>query len=187
MAAFDTDFHLILENERVRLDPLEMTHLVDLLPICEQWPDLLKYSPSPFGTVDLLKDYIDIALRARVYGNRYPFSITDKSNGEIVGSTSYGSIALEHKRIEIGWTWISPNVQGSGLNKEMKHLMIDYAFKELDCERVEFRADARNTQSRRAMEKLGAVYEGLLRNHTQMRDGVRRDTVYYSILKEEWL
>src|SRR5690606_4403529 len=97
-----------------------------------------------------------------------------------------GSISLKDLRLEIGWTWIDRATQGSGLNKHCKYLLLSYAFENLGIQRIEFKTDSRNIQSRKAIEKIGGVYEGLLRNHTLLPDGYRRDTVYYSILKAEW-
>ncbi|GLR18577.1 GNAT family N-acetyltransferase [Portibacter lacus] len=182
----NTKEEVILENSRVRMSPLSITHLDDLLPIALNHPKLLKYSPSAFGTKESLSAYIQSAINQRNSGNRYPFVIFDKQRNAFVGSSSFGNISSENKRIEIGWTWLDPIVHGTGLNKYVKHLMLTYAFDTLDFQRVELKADARNIQSRRAMEKIGATYEGTLRSHTLMQDGHRRDTVYYSILKNEW-
>ncbi|MGB1207386.1 MAG: GNAT family N-acetyltransferase [Chitinophagales bacterium] len=178
--------NLILENERVRLEPLQRSHLEKLLPIALKYPNLLQYSPSPFGTKTALRQYIEIALAAKKNKIRIPFAIFDKQKNEYAGSTSFGNISPKDKRLEIGWTWLNERFQGTGLNKNCKFLMLRYAFEQFEAERVEFRADSRNAKSRRAMEKLGAKYEGELRSHTLMNDGYRRDTVYYSILKAEW-
>jgi len=177
---------ILLENEFVRLEPLKMSHLDFLVPIAEQTPDLLKFSPSPFGDRAALQDYIQIALDEKSNLNRHPFVIFDKQKDKYAGSTSFADISAKNQRLEIGWTWIGKDFQGTGLNKNCKFLMLRYAFEILAFERVEFKADSRNLQSRRAIEKIGATYEGELRSHTLMNDGYRRHTVYYSILKDEW-
>lgn len=177
---------IILENERVRLEPLSVNHLTSLLPIALKYPDLLQFSPSPFGSEESLKQNIEDSLAERANEQRYPFAIFDKLNGHFVGSTSYGNISLANQRLEIGWTWIDKAVQGTGLNKQCKHLLLAYAFSTLAIERVEFRTDERNLQSRKAIEKIGGKYEGTLRSHTLMLDGHRRDTVCFSILRNEW-
>jgi RimJ/RimL family protein N-acetyltransferase len=177
---------ILLENEFVRLEPLKMSHLDFLVLIAEQTPDLLKFSPSPFGDRAALQDYIQIALDEKSNLNRYPFVIFDKQKEKYAGSTSFADISAKNQRLEIGWTWIGKDFQGTGLNKNCKFLMLRYAFEILAFERVEFKADSRNLQSRRAIEKIGATYEGELRSHTLMNDGYRRHTVYYSILKDEW-
>jgi N-acetyltransferase len=177
---------IILENHRVRLEPLSMNHLSDLLPISLKHPTLLKYSPSLFGNKELLQLNIQKAIIAREKEQQYPFAIFDKLNNHYVGSTSFGNFVLNDLRIEIGWTWINKESQGTGLNRLCKHLLLSYAFTNLKVERVEFKTDSRNSQSRRAIEKIGGVYEGILRSHILMLDGHRRDTVYYSILRKEW-
>ncbi|WP_235298060.1 GNAT family N-acetyltransferase [Portibacter marinus] len=183
----NTDIDIILENERVKLEPLDLSKLDVLNPISTSHPDLLKYSPSAFGTEEKLKEYVKKALRDRWKSERYPFVIYDKQSQRYVGSTSFGNISPSNKRIEIGWTWLDPEVQGTGINQACKKLLLDYAFDELECERVEFKTDALNAQSRKALEKIGAKFEGLLRSHTVLANGRRRDTVYYSILREEWV
>ena len=178
--------NIILENKRVRLEPLSEIHLNELVPITINHPNLLQYSPSPFGTEEFLKENIQKAIKSRVDQQRYPFAIFDKLNNRFIGSTSFGNISIKDKRLEIGWTWIDENLQGTGLNKYCKHLMLSYAFENLSMERVEFKTDNRNIQSKKAIEKIGGMFEGILRSHTLMLDGFRRDTAYYSILKNEW-
>ena len=178
--------NIVLENKRVRLEPLSEIHLNELVPITINHPNLLQYSPSPFGTEEFLKENIQKAIKSRVDQQRYPFAIFDKLNNRFIGSTSFGNISIKDKRLEIGWTWIDENLQGTGLNKYCKHLMLSYAFENLSMERVEFKTDNRNIQSKKAIEKIGGMFEGILRSHTLMLDGFRRDTAYYSILNNEW-
>ncbi|MEZ4805280.1 MAG: GNAT family protein [Bacteroidia bacterium] len=180
------EMDIILENDKVKLESLMQFHIQELLPISEAHPDLLQYSPSPFGTDKKLKSLIESALNLHSQGIRYPFAIFDTSSNSYVGSTSFGNLSLLDKRIEIGWTWIDRKVQGTGLNLSCKYLLMNYAFEHLHMERIEFRTDARNLQSRKAIEKIGAVFEGTLRSHTLLENGFRRDTVVYSVLKEEW-
>jgi RimJ/RimL family protein N-acetyltransferase len=183
---FDFEPEIVLENERVRLEPLTEDHLPHLLPIALAQPDLLQYSPSSFGDEESLKAYIGGALIGRALEERYPFVIYDKPSQRYVGSTSFGNVSNTNLRLEIGWTWIDQELQRTGLNRANKFLMLRYAFETLEFERVEFKADSRNEQSRRGMEGIGATFEGTLRSHTLMSDGFRRSTVFYSILKEEW-
>ncbi len=183
---FNYKDHIILEDERTKLEPLEWQHMDELLPIAIQYPDLLRYSPSQFGTETALRKYIEAALKQRNKNTRYPFVIYDKSIGKYAGSSSYGNISNANQRIEIGWTWLDKNRQRTGLNRHNKFLMLGYAFEDLQFERVELKTDSRNEQSRKAIEAIGATYEGTLRSHTLMSDGYRRDTVYYGILKAEW-
>lgn len=183
---FNCQDHIILENERTKLEPLDWQHFDTLLPIAEKYPDLLRYSPSLFGTKDALKAYFEIAMAQRDEQVRYPFVIYDKTTGKYAGSTSYGNISNANQRLEIGWTWLTKDHQRTGLNRHNKFLMLQYAFEVLAFERVELKTDSRNEQSKRAIEAIGATHEGILRSHFLMTDGYRRDTVYYSILKDEW-
>lgn len=179
--------NIVLENDRVRLSAIH--HLEDsevLKPIAIGHPELVRYSPSQFHTVPLFKSYFENVLLAKSQFERYPFSVFDKATGAFAGSTSFGNISPAQSRLEIGWTWIATEFHGTGLNKNMKYLLLEYAFEQLGCMRVELKADARNELSVRAMRSIGATYEGSLRSHTIMSDGHRRDTVYYSILMSEW-
>lgn len=182
----DRHTHIVLENEHVRLYPLQYYHRQALLPIAEQHPDLLRYSPSAFGDREKLEAYILAALQQRKQGNRYPFVIWSKALQRYVGSTSFGNIALAHQRLEIGWTWIEKAVQGTGLNQQCKFLLLSYAFEELGLKRVEFKIDDRNIASKKAVQKIGGQQEGILRSHTLMGDGFRRDTTYFGILSADW-
>ncbi|MEL6535178.1 MAG: GNAT family protein [Bacteroidota bacterium] len=183
---FDLAQPIILEDKRTRLEPLSVEHIPHYLEISRKHPDLLKYSPTPLGSDEAVHEYVAGALAARAKGVRYPFAMYDKQAEAFVGSTSYGSISNEHDRIEIGWTWISREYQRTGLNQHNKFLMLQYAFETLKCERMQLKTDSRNMQSRTAIERIGAQFEGILRNDTVMYDGYRRSTAFYSILAEEW-
>ena len=185
-AVFPFNKIIILNNPRVRLEPLEKSHFEELKYLVGDNPQLLKYSPSPWGTAKNLQDYINTALEEKKKALRYPLVIFDKQADAYAGSTSFMNISDKNSRLEIGHTWIGKTFQRSGLNRNMKFLMIQYVFEELGYERLEFKTDARNEQSRKAIEGIGAQYEGLLRSHTLMPDGFRRDTVYYSVLADEW-
>ena len=181
---FGTEIHL--ENERVKLEPLSLDHLPFLSPIAIQNPKLLQYSPSKFGTVSYLKDFIESHIELRIKHQRYPFAIFCKTLNKYAGSTSYLNISNANQRLEIGSTWIGKDFQRTGLNRNMKFLLMRYAFETLECKRLEFKTDARNLQSQKAIQAIGGIYEGTLRSHTVMSDGFRRDTVYYSVLPSEW-
>ncbi len=186
MGHFSFKEKIILEDSRALLTPLKEAHIEQLLPIAEKYPNLLRYSPSEFGLKKHLVNYVSTAIAAREQELRYPFVIFDKEERVFAGSTSFGNIANPHKRLEIGWTWIAEDLQRSGLNRHCKFLMLSYAFDRLEFKRVEFRIDSRNAKSRAAVEAIGGTFEGELRSHTTMPDGFRRNTVCYSILKEEW-
>jgi RimJ/RimL family protein N-acetyltransferase len=177
---------IILEDDRALIRPLQKTDLEHLLPVASQTKELVQYSPYFIHNRKHLENYIDTSLHERSINFRYPFIIFDKQQKAFAGSSSFANISDKDQRVEIGWTWIGVDFQKTGLNRHCKFLMLQYAFEALQFERVEFKTDARNQISRTAMEKLGAVYEGALRSHTLMSDGLRRTTVYYSILRAEW-
>lgn len=185
MSEFPFHQSIQLENDRARLTPLTLSDVELLWPIA-QHPDLLAYSPSDIHTPELLNQYIQTALDRVKESNSYPFLIFDKQAGKVAGSTRFGNISPYDGRLEIGWTWVGPEFQGTGLNGACKELLMTYAFEVLGYERVELRIDKRNIRSRKATEKLGCQMEGVLRHHVLMPDGHRRDTVYYSMLREEW-
>lgn len=178
--------NILLEDKRVRLEPLTWAHFQPLLPIALKYPNLLRYSPSAFGTQTALKTYFQTAFDQRTQEFRYPFAIYDCATQQYAGSTSYRAVSNKDRRLEIGSTWIGKTFQRTGLNRHTKFLLLQYAFDTLDFERVELKTDSRNSQSRRAIEGIGGILEGTLRSHMLMIDGFRRDTVYYSILKTEW-
>lgn len=182
----DFNAEIILENERVRLSPLTMDHVERLLNVASQDSELLKFSPSAVYNHDLLNEYVSKALIERTAGTKYPFAIYDKEAGKYAGSTSFGNISNSDQRLEIGWTWIGKEFQRTGLNRNCKFLLLQYVFETLQFERVEFKTDGRNHQSRKAIEQIGGTFEGEFRSHSVMSDGFRRNTVYYSILRNEW-
>lgn len=176
---------LFLEHERVLLRPLALDDLPALGPIaCD--PAIWAFTPSRIYHPQELGTYLQAAMDARANGLRYPFAIVDKTRNVLAGSTSYANYSPKDQRIEVGYTWLGRNFQGTGLNKACKFLLFQYAFEQLGMLRVELKTDLLNQQSRKAMQKLGLVEEGVLRSHTAMHDGRRRDTIYYSLLAEEW-
>ncbi len=177
---------IILENERVRIEPLEERHIESLATIAVRNPDLLKYSPPKFGTAERLATYVAQQLDLKARDLKYPFAIFDKAQHAYAGSTSFLNVSNENRRIEIGSTWIGKDFQRTGLNHNCKFLLMSYVFDYLEFERLEFKTDNRNIQSQGAIERIGGKYEGVLRSHTVMSDGFRRDTRCYSILRSEW-
>ena len=174
-----------LENSRVKLTLLDLSNYEHLVNITKE-KDLIYYSPSDISTPEKLRDYVQVAVDGYYQKTTIPFIIYDKDKQEYAGSTRFGLVNWKNKVLHIGWTWIGHNFQGTGLNANMKFLMLRYAFETLEFEKVEFRIDERNNKSRRAVEKLGATLEGILRKDTLMNDGFRRSTCCYGILKEEW-
>ena len=133
-----------------------------------------------------MASYIAAALDAQAQGRELPFVIIRKSSGQVVGSTRFYRIERDHRRIEIGYTWLAASAQRSGVNTEAKLLLLTHAFERLRCIRVEFITDVLNQQSRTAILRLGAKQEGVLRNHMVMPNGRLRDSVCFSIIEAEW-
>ena len=183
---FNFESDIELSNERGLIRPLQLDDLQHLLPIATQHKELVRFSPTPIYNEELLSAYIKQAVEDRKNHFRYAFIIWDKLKNQYAGSTSFLNIVNKDKRLEIGYTWIGKDFQGTGLNAKVKQLLIDYVFNTLEFERVEFKTDERNEASRKALLKLGAQYEGCLRSHMLMADGFRRNSVYYSILRDEW-
>lgn len=176
----------ILENNRVLLRPLEGNDFDYLkhFPINE--PNLWQYSSTPPNTPEKLKDYINLALTERNNQKQYAFIVFDKLKNAYAGSTRFYNINLHHKHCSLGYTWYGKDFQGTGLNKNCKFLLLQFAFETLAIERVQFDADNTNERSITAMKSIGCTVEGVLRNHQTMWHGKRRDTIVLSILKEEW-
>lgn len=179
------DHEIELKAENILLRPLKNSDISYLDPIAFN-PEIWTYTTLMIDNGQALTYYLDRALEGRSIRQRYPFLIWDLEREVALGSTSYLNYSAYDQRIEIGHTWIVKEYQGAGVNRLCKYLLLQYAFDKLDLYRVEFKIDNLNLQARRAMSKIGATEEGILRSHTLMHDGRRRDTVFYSILSDEW-
>ena len=182
---FDFDHHLVLENSRARLRPLETADFEALKPAAFE-PAVWEFTVSRADDALSLADYLAQAHHDRQAGRRYAFAIVDRETGQLAGSTSYYNLAPDDQRLSIGYTWLGLGFQRTGLNRAAKHLLLSYAFEHLGCERVELETDSRNLQSQQAMRRMGATEEGVLRRHRLTQDGYRRDTVIFSIIRPEW-
>lgn len=176
---------IVLENDRARLQPLAPADRELLWPLAQD-PDIWTFMPKAGNERAHWDNYFDQALAAKEDRQRYPFLILDQVSGQPAGTTSYGNFSLYDRRVEIGWSWLGSSFRGTGLNQACKFLLLSFAFEKMDMLRVELKTDQRNARSRAAIMALGAIEEGVLRSHMRMQDGGRRDTVYYSILAEEW-
>ena len=175
-----------LEGELVRLEPLAPEHEGGLWEASRDertWQWLSVLQPQ---TREEMHDYVDAALASRAAGEELPLTTISREDGRIVGSTRYLALRPEHRSIEIGWTWLHPDVWASGINVEAKLLMFEHAFERLGCLRVELKTDARNERSRGAMAALPAQFEGVHRKAMLVRGGQRRDSAWYSVIDEEW-
>lgn len=176
---------LRLETDKVLLRPLQHLDIASFANITND-PSLWKYFTLLLDDPAQLHQWVEIALKEREEGKRVPFTIIEKSTGVICGSTSFGNISYFDKRIEIGWSWLGKQFQGTGINFHAKFSLLSYAFDVLDWERVEIKTDNLNERAKQALRKIGATEEGVLRSHMQMPLHRRRDSVYFSIIKNEW-
>jgi len=176
---------ITLEGRLVRLEPMRPEHLDDLCAAGLD-PELWRLTVSKIATPDDMRRYIDAALAEQREGTALPFVTIWRATGQVIGSTRFANAALAHRRVEIGWTWLARPWQRSGANADAKYLMLRHAFETWDLVRVELKTSALNQQSRGAMTKLGAVEEGILRRHMINEDGSPRDSVFFSILADEW-
>jgi RimJ/RimL family protein N-acetyltransferase len=170
----------------VRLEPLQAGHLEGLFEAAQDsaiW-SFMPYNPSLSG--EAMQGWMADALEAQEQGKELPFVIVQRETGKIVGSTRYLTIVPRDYGLEIGGTWLAREVRRTAINTECKYLLLRHAFETLGAIRVQFKTDSRNLPSQRAIERLGAVKEGVLRNHMILPDGYRRHSVYYSILDSEW-
>jgi RimJ/RimL family protein N-acetyltransferase len=176
---------LILETDKVLLRPLQHLDIASFALLTKD-KSLWSYFTFLLDNDAELQRWVEIALNEREEGKRLPFTIIEKETGNICGSSSFGSISYFDKRIEIGWSWLAKQYQGTGINFHAKFSLLSYAFDVLDWERVEIKTDNLNERAKQGLRKIGAKEEGVLRSHMQMPLNRRRDSVYFSILKNEW-
>ena len=176
---------IVLEGSRIRMEPLREDHLADLALVAFDAP---LWQWTIMGPQDEagLRRWVETALANQEAGTERPFATIDLATGRAVGSSRFMSIVPEHRRLEIGWTWIGTGYQRTGSNREAKLLQLTHAFETLGANRVEFKTHARNEPSRNALAGIGATFEGVFRNHTIMPDGSLRDSAYFSVIVEEW-
>lgn len=174
-----------LVGQRVKIRPMEEYDVQELFDTGSS-SDIWAYMPIDVQSLDDMKHLVDGALQARERGTEFPFVIVDQESGKIVGSTRFLDISIANRNLEIGWTWLSPTVWRTQINTECKYLLLKYCFETLGTIRVQLKTDGRNVRSQRAIERLGAVKEGVLRRHRIVYDGYVRDSVYYSVLDQEW-
>ena len=175
----------VLEGDIVRLEPLSTSHVEGLAEVGLD-PSLWRLQPRPVRSVSDMRAYVELALADQSRGRSLPFATVDRKRERVIGSTRFMEIAPAHRRLEIGATWLTPACQRTGANVESKLLLLGYAFDLARAQKVVFKTEALNEQSRNALLALGAVEEGVLRRHLLSDDGRPRDMVYFSILDDEW-
>ena len=181
------DIHPVsLVGNLIRLEPLSETHVPELAEVGldeDIWRFML------YGDIfnqDKLRAWVLDLLGRQARGTDLPFAVVFLKTGKAIGATRYLNIEPLHRGLEIGGTWYGKEYQGTGVNPEAKYLLFKHAFEDLGCIRVQLKTDSRNLRSQHAIERLGAVKEGVLRNHMILPDGTYRDSVYYSIIVAEW-
>lgn len=175
-----------LEGTHVRLEPLSLERHGEGLVAVGLDPDLWRLATARIETAADLRTYVEHALADQAAGRALPFATIERAGGRIVGSTRFMSFAVPHRRVEIGCTWIAKPWQRTAINTEAKYLMLRHAFETWGCRRVELKTDTRNERSRQAMLRLGCVAEGIHRKHMVTGRGEVRDTVFYSVVDDEW-
>ena len=176
---------VVLEGRKVRLEPLVLEHVARLAEVALD-PSIWRWTIARPTDEAGVRAWAETALANRAAGSEFPFVTLEASTGRPIGSSRFMNIALEHRRLEIGWTWVAPAWQRTGANREAKLLMLGHAFDTLGCRRVEFKTDSLNEPSRTALLGIGAQFEGIFRNHMVMPEGRMRHSAYYSVIDEEW-
>jgi len=175
----------ILEGTTIELIPLEKEHLEELYTAAadkELWANI----PSDCSDKELFYKNYEFALSERENGNQYPFVIRNKQTKRLIGSTRFFEIYPSDRKLEIGWTWITKEFWGTTVNLESKLLLLTYCFETLKTNRVQLKTKDNNFRSRKAIEKIGGLFEGILRKDKIQQDGSTRNAAYYSILDNEW-
>ncbi|HEX7620615.1 MAG TPA: GNAT family protein [Anaerolineales bacterium] len=177
---------ITLEGKVVRLEPMNVKHIPGLA-VAGKDESIWKYMVyGNLTNLDRMTGWVREMLSLQDSGTDLPYAVVLKESGNVIGATRYLEMRLRHRSLEIGGTWYAPEYQRTAVNSECKYLMLKYAFEEMNCIRVQFKADERNERSLLAIERLGAVREGVLRNHYILLDGTIRDSVFFSILDREW-
>jgi RimJ/RimL family protein N-acetyltransferase len=174
---------VVLEGEAIRLEPMSQSHAQGLYNRGRNTSDWAFMPRSSFVDQADTRHWIDEALARE---NEMPFVILEKEKNRVVGSSRYLNIREDHRSLEVGWTWLGQEWLRTGVNTEAKFLLLRHAFERLGCIRVEFKTDERNLRAQQALERIGATREGVLRNHMIVQGGFYRNSVYFSVIEEEW-
>ncbi|PFE27843.1 GNAT family N-acetyltransferase [Bacillus anthracis] len=173
-------------HERAKLRLMDGNDVETLFSIVEGNREIWAYLISKMDSVQDMQQYVQKAIQGYGKGTQIPFAVVDQQTNKIVGSTRLYNISVEDKTVELGQTWYHPSVQRTSINTECKYMLLQYAFEKLHMLRVQIKTDARNEKAQRAIERLGAVKEGVLRNERKLPNGYVRDAVVYSIIPSEW-
>lgn len=176
---------IMLQGVFVRLEPLSREHLPGLIAVGLA-PELWALTVDRIRTAEDLTRYVERALQDAADGTAMPYTTIWRATNTVIGSTRFGNLALAHRRAEIGWTWLGLTWQRTAANTEAKLLMLEHGFERMNLRRIEFKTSTLNLKSRAALARIGAVEEGIFRQHMINDDGSNRDSVYFSILDHEW-
>jgi len=186
MAALIDTHPIVLTGKIIQLEPLTVNHVPDLT-IAGQDESIWQY--MLYGTIRTeveMRGWVNDILDRQAEGTDLPFAVIYRETGRAIGATRFMDINPRHRGVEIGGTWYAMEYQHTAVNTEAKYLLLRHAFEVWQCIRVQFKTDLRNERSQRALERIGAMREGVFRNHMILRDGTIRHSVYYSILDSEW-
>ena len=181
---FPADFSI--ETLRVTINPMKPEDYEAFLPLTSKSPELWRYFTKDLSKPEELRAWINDAMKEKAEFSRMPFTIIDRDTKEICGSTSFGNISFYDRRLEIGWSWLGADYIGMGVNIAVKFALMSFAFEIMEMERVEAKTDFLNERAKAGLLKIGMIPEGVLRSHMLMPGNRRRDSAYYSILKDEW-
>ncbi|TMD25078.1 MAG: GNAT family N-acetyltransferase [Chloroflexi bacterium] len=174
-----------LRGTHIRLEPMRPEHAAALLE-AGRAPEIWEWMPARPVTSKAMEAWLARASLAEGQGREYPFVVSRLTDGRVIGSTRYLEVQEDDRTVEIGWTWYTPNAWGSVVNPEAKYLLMRHAFEDWHAIRVALKTDVKNVHSQAAIKKLGARFEGTLRNQRIRPDGTYRDTVIFSIIESEW-
>ncbi len=183
---FDFQLNYTLESDAVLLRPMTSDDFPHLLQFATGEPDIWRYSLSSAAGEQALRAYMDKALQARADATQYPFVVWDKLRQSYAGSTRFYNIDFANKSLSVGYTWYGKSFQGTGLNKHCKYLLFEFAFAQMNIDRIELRADARNERSRAAIRSVGCTEECILYQSDVLPDGTFRDSALHRLLRSEW-
>lgn len=176
---------LRLETQKVLLRPIAETDMETFHQLAQD-EGMWQYFSLNLADLNQLKTWMNMAFQDIQMNTRRAFTIIEKSSGNIAGSMSMGNISLHDLRFEIGWSWLGKSFRSTGVNRHSKYAMMRYGFEEQKLERIEFKTDVLNQRARKGLENIGGKEEGVLRSHMTMWNNRRRDSIYYSVLKNEW-
>ena len=177
---------LTLSSARIRLEPIGPRHAEDLYAVGNDEVIWRYLTTPPFASLEDAEQWVEMCVNRMATGGRVQFAVVLPDSGKAIGSTGYLDIDRPNRTLEVGMTWYGVDYQRTFVNTECKYLLLKHAFDDLGARRVCIKTDVNNTRSRRAIERIGGVQEGILRNHRINRDGSNRDSVYYGIIEEEW-